>query len=54
MYAACKRFEELGVPFEKKPEDGKIKGIAFIKDPDDYWVEILNPKTIPAIAKSLR
>lgn len=40
--AACKRFEELGVAFQKKPNDGKMKGIAFIKDPDGYWIEILN------------
>ncbi|XP_077997722.1 lactoylglutathione lyase-like [Glandiceps talaboti] len=39
---ACKRFEELGVEFAKKPDDGKMKGIAFIKDPDGYWVELIN------------
>lgn len=42
--AACKRFEELGVAFVKKPNDGKMKNIAFIKDPDGYWIEILNAK----------
>eukprot|EP00775_Hariotina_reticulata_P012720 gene12720-12850_t len=42
---ACKRFEELGVEFVKKPDDGKMKGLAFIKDPDGYWIEILNPDT---------
>ncbi|XP_053161196.1 lactoylglutathione lyase isoform X3 [Hemicordylus capensis] len=41
--AACKRFEELGVKFVKKPDDGKMKGLAFIQDPDGYWIEILNP-----------
>ncbi|CAD7705083.1 unnamed protein product [Ostreobium quekettii] len=40
--AACKRFEELGVAFVKKPNDGSMKGLAFIKDPDGYWIEILN------------
>ncbi|CAG9465686.1 unnamed protein product [Pedinophyceae sp. YPF-701] len=40
--AACKRFEEMGVEFVKKPNDGKMKGLAFIKDPDGYWIEILN------------
>ncbi|KAL3872924.1 hypothetical protein ACJMK2_036098 [Sinanodonta woodiana] len=40
--AACKRFEEQGVQFQKKPQDGKMKGIAFIKDPDGYWIEIFN------------
>ena len=42
VYAACKRFEELGVEFVKGPDDGSMKGLAFIKDPDGYWVEILS------------
>ena len=41
VYAAAERFEKLGVEFVKKPEDGKMKGLAFIKDPDGYWIEIL-------------
>lgn len=40
---ACERFEQLGVEFVKKPNDGKMRGLAFIKDPDGYWIEILNP-----------
>jgi len=40
--AACARFESLGVQFVKKPADGKMKGLAFIQDPDGYWIEILN------------
>uniref|UniRef100_T1JA41 lactoylglutathione lyase n=1 Tax=Strigamia maritima TaxID=126957 RepID=T1JA41_STRMM len=43
---ACERFEELGVKFVKKPNDGKMKGIAFIQDPDGYWIEILNCNTM--------
>ncbi|XP_032673312.1 lactoylglutathione lyase isoform X1 [Odontomachus brunneus] len=39
---ACERFEKFNVEFVKKPDDGKMKGIAFIKDPDGYWVEIFN------------
>ncbi|KAF8345542.1 Glyoxalase/Bleomycin resistance protein/Dihydroxybiphenyl dioxygenase [Amanita rubescens] len=31
--AACDRLEKLGVPFQKKPNDGKMKGIAFVLDP---------------------
>jgi len=42
--AACRRFEEMGVEFVKRPNDGKMRGLAFIKDPDGYWVEILNAK----------
>ena len=40
--AACQRFEKLGLEFVKKPNDGKMKGLAFIKDPDSYWIEILS------------
>ncbi|GKB44876.1 lactoylglutathione lyase isoform X2 [Tanacetum coccineum] len=47
---ACKRFESKGVPFVKKPEDGKMKGIAFIKDPDGYWIEIFDTKSITNVA----
>jgi len=38
---ACERFEKMGVVFQKKPSEGKMSNIAFIKDPDGYWVEIL-------------
>ena len=31
---AAARWEAMGVQFVKKPADGKMKGIAFIKDPD--------------------
>ncbi|PWK92107.1 lactoylglutathione lyase [Fulvimonas soli] len=41
--AACERFERLGVPFQKRLADGRMKHIAFIKDPDGYWIEILQP-----------
>lgn len=38
---ACERFEQLGVPFKKRPHEGTMKNIAFILDPDGYWVEIV-------------
>lgn len=41
--AACERFEALGVTFQKRLSDGRMKHLAFIKDPDDYWVEIIQP-----------
>lgn len=46
VYAAAERFEKLGVEFVKKPDDGKMKGLAFIKDPDGYWIEILQPNML--------
>jgi len=45
--AACERFEKFNVPFIKKPNDGRMKGLAFIQDPDGYWIEIFNPRTVP-------
>lgn len=42
VYAACERFDTLGVEYVKRPDDGQMKGLAFIKDPDGYWIEILS------------
>ncbi|WP_407309230.1 lactoylglutathione lyase [Pseudomonas sp. nanlin1] len=44
--AACERFEALNVPFQKRLSDGRMKSIAFIKDPDGYWVEIIQPTAL--------
>jgi len=38
---ACERFEKLGVPFKKRPNEGKMRNIAFILDPDGYWIEVV-------------
>jgi lactoylglutathione lyase len=49
VYAACARFEEQGVEFVKRPDEGKMKGLAFIKDPDGYWIEILSARSLAAM-----
>lgn len=36
--------DENAVVFQKRPEDGKMKDIAFIKDPDGYWIELIELK----------
>ena len=51
VYGACERFEKLGVEFVKKPDDGKMKGLAFIRDPDGYWIEILQPDMLEKMRK---
>lgn len=43
IVAACERFEALGCDFQKRLNDGRMKSLAFIKDPDGYWVEIIQP-----------
>lgn len=40
---AIRWFDEKGVPYVKRPEQGKMKNVAFIKDPDGYWIEIVEP-----------
>jgi lactoylglutathione lyase len=39
--AACSRLENAGYAFQKKLTEGKMRHIAFAKDPDGYWVEII-------------
>jgi len=41
---SCDRLESLGVRFKKRPQDGKMKHIAFALDPDGYWIEIVPGK----------
>ncbi|KAL3685652.1 hypothetical protein R1sor_003674 [Riccia sorocarpa] len=48
-YKACERFEKLGVKFVKKPDDGRMKGLAFIQDPDGYWIEIFDVKRMKSL-----
>ncbi|KAL7574163.1 hypothetical protein ACA910_014842 [Epithemia clementina (nom. ined.)] len=41
VYAACAELEAAGCSFKKKPDEGRMKGLAFVYDPDGYWVEIV-------------
>ncbi|MCQ8241914.1 lactoylglutathione lyase [Rhizosaccharibacter radicis] len=42
--AACERFEREGVAFRKRLSDGTMRDIAFIQDPDGYWIEVIQPR----------
>ncbi|KAJ9463227.1 Lactoylglutathione lyase [Diplonema papillatum] len=41
VYKSCEELEKNGVAFKKKPDEGRMKGLAFAYDPDGYWVEIV-------------
>lgn len=41
--AAVKWFDANDVVYVKRPDQGKMKDVAFIKDPDGYWIEIIEP-----------
>ncbi|XP_013161583.1 PREDICTED: lactoylglutathione lyase-like isoform X1 [Papilio xuthus] len=43
---ACAKFDELGVKFVRRPEEFSAKGLAFIADPDGYWIELLDVNEI--------
>ncbi|KAG8423642.1 Lactoylglutathione lyase [Metarhizium acridum] len=46
IQAACQRLEDAGYRFQKKLTDGRMKHIAFVLDPDGYWVEIIGQKSL--------
>mmetsp|Transcript_75047 Transcript_75047/g.210574 ORF Transcript_75047/g.210574 Transcript_75047/m.210574 type:complete len:221 (-) Transcript_75047:157-819(-) len=41
VYEACQRFKDMGAEMHKSPNSGGMKGLAFVKDPDGYLVEVL-------------
>eukprot|EP00512_Aurantiochytrium_limacinum_P003712 CAMPEP_0171500352 /NCGR_PEP_ID=MMETSP0958-20121227/8941_1 /TAXON_ID=87120 /ORGANISM="Aurantiochytrium limacinum, Strain ATCCMYA-1381" /LENGTH=363 /DNA_ID=CAMNT_0012035019 /DNA_START=93 /DNA_END=1184 /DNA_ORIENTATION=- len=41
VYAAAEKLEQNGVPFKKRPDEGRMKGIAFCLDPDGFWIELV-------------
>ncbi|KAJ3506992.1 hypothetical protein NM208_g16013 [Fusarium decemcellulare] len=41
LEAACQRFEDLSVNWKKRLTDGRMKNVAFLLDPDGYWIEIV-------------
>jgi lactoylglutathione lyase len=52
IHSAAQRLESLGVDFIKRPDDGNMKGLAFVRDPDGYWVEILQADTLEKQGKA--
>ena len=41
VYSASTDLEAKGVAFKKRPNEGRMKGLAFCLDPDGYWVELV-------------
>jgi len=44
LVKAVKWLDDNGVEYVKRPEQGKMKNVAFVKDPDGYWIEIVQPE----------
>ena len=47
--AAIAWFDENKVAFVKRADQGKMKDVAFIKDPDGYWIEIVEPARLKGL-----
>lgn len=41
VYKKCDELIAAGVQFQKKPDEGNMKGLAFALDPHGYWIEII-------------
>jgi lactoylglutathione lyase len=49
--AAIEWFDLNEVVYVKRPEQGKMRNIAFIKDPDGYWIEIQQAELIAGLGQ---
>lgn len=49
--AATAWFDKNEVAFVKRSDQGKLKDVAFIKDPDGYWIEIVEPARLRGLGR---
>ncbi len=52
--AACRSFDAAGVTFRKRLGEGGMKEIAFIEDPDGYWIEVVQPDLMKRLVGDAR
>jgi len=50
--AAVKWFDDNQVTYVKRPEQGKMKDVAFIKDADSYWIEIVEAARLKGLGQT--
>ncbi|TFY98744.1 lactoylglutathione lyase [Ramlibacter rhizophilus] len=51
LQAASTWFDENGVEFVKRADQGKMKNVVFIKDPDGYWIEIVQADLLAQLGR---
>jgi lactoylglutathione lyase len=49
--AAVAWFDGQGLTYVKRPEQGKMRDVAFVKDPDGYWIEIVEPARLKNLGR---
>ncbi|RSL46488.1 hypothetical protein CEP54_013818 [Fusarium duplospermum] len=47
--SACQRFESLGVEWKKRLTEGRMKNVAFLLDPDGYWIEVVQNEAFTGV-----
>lgn len=47
--AAVAWFDANDVEFVKRPDQGKMKDVAFVKDVDGYWIEVVEARRLAAL-----
>ncbi len=54
VFGASEMLLAKQIPFQKKPNEGRMKGLAFVLDPDGWWIELvqgmLAPQDLPGPA----
>jgi lactoylglutathione lyase len=49
--AAVRWFDDNGLSYVKRPEQGKMRDVAFVKDADGYWIEIVEPARLKNLGR---
>ncbi|QKT03521.1 lactoylglutathione lyase [Ectothiorhodospiraceae bacterium 2226] len=49
--AAVRWLDQNEVPFVKRPDEGALKDVAFVTDPDGYWIEIIEPARLEKLGR---
>jgi lactoylglutathione lyase len=52
LEVAIRWFDENKLSYVKRPEQGKMKNVAFIADPDGYWIEIVQPDLLAKLGRT--
>ena len=48
---AVRWLDENKLTYVKRPEQGKMRDVAFVKDPDGYWIEIMEPARLKSLGR---
>ena len=48
---AVRWLDDNKLTYVKRPEQGKMRDVAFVKDPDGYWIEIVEPARLKSLGR---